>query len=344
MARVRLEDVARLAGVSMKTVSNVVHRHPHVSEATRARVQRAIDELGYRPNAIGRRLATGRTGLLAFAFCDVGLPYFAELVSVVHKEASSRGYRLLLEQTSYSIDEERQALTGGESALVDGILFQPSVMAATEIAQLRTDVPIVLLGERPAPLTVDHVMIDNVAAATEITMALAASGRRRIGFLGHEPQRRSETSRQRLLGYQHGLERAGLRLDPSLLVTRDELSAAGAAAALTAALDAGLEVDALVCRDDLAAAGALRALHERGVAVPEEVAVTGWDDVQMASYTHPTLTTVAPDTTALVRVALDLLEERIRGYEGPGRHRITPYEIRFRESAPAAARAVAAAS
>src|SRR5690242_20221595 len=111
MGRVRVQDVARLAGVSMKTVSNVVHGHPHVSESTRQRVQVAIDELGYRPNAIGRRLVTGRTGLLAFAFCDVGLPYFAELVSVVHREAVARGYRLLLEQTGYSLEEERAVLT-----------------------------------------------------------------------------------------------------------------------------------------------------------------------------------------------------------------------------------------
>jgi DNA-binding LacI/PurR family transcriptional regulator len=328
----------------MKTVSNVVHRHPHVSDATRDRVQRAIDALGYRPNAIGRRLATGRTGLLSFAFCDVGLPYFAELVSVVYREAAARGYRLLLEQTSYSAEEERAALTGGESALVDGILFQPSAMTAVEIAQLRTDVPMVLLGERPAPLTVDHVMIDNVAAATEVTMHLAALGRRRIGFLGHEATRQSETSRQRLLGYQHGLERAGLGLDMSLLVAREEVTAAGAVEALGAALDGGLRIDGLVCRDDLAAAGALRALTERGIAVPDDVAVTGWDDVQMASYTHPTLTTVAPDTATLVRVALDLLDERVAGYDGLGRHRITPYEVRFRESAPAVVPAVAAAS
>ena len=336
MRRVRLEDVARLAGVSMKTVSNVVHRHPHVSTGTRERVQQAIDELGYRPNAVGRRLATGRTGLLAFAFCEVGLPYFAELVAVVHREATARGYRLLIEQTGYSVELERAVLSSEESALVDGILFQPSEMSAIELAQERTDAPMVLLGERPAPLTIDHVMIDNVAAATEVTGNLAALGRRRIAFLGHEPRRVSETSRQRMIGYQRGLEQAGLRLDMSLLIARDSITAAGAAAALGAALDAGLRFDGLVCRDDLAAAGALRALHERGYLVPDDVAVTGWDDISMASYTHPTLTTVSPDTTGLVRTALDLLEQRLGGYDGLGRHVLVPYEIRHRESAPPA--------
>jgi DNA-binding LacI/PurR family transcriptional regulator len=345
MGRVRLVDVARLAGVSMKTVSNVVHRHPHVSSTTRERVQRAIDDLGYRPNAVGRRLATGRTGLLAFAFCDVSLPYFAELVGAVHREATARGFRLLLEQTGHDVELERAALSSEESALVDGILFQPSEMSALELAQERSDVPMVLLGERPAPLTRDPVMVDNVAAATEITGHLAALGRRRIAFLGHEPGRQSDTSSQRLLGYQRGLERSGLALDMSLLVPRETVTAAGAETALAAALDRGLRFDALVCRDDVAAAGALRALRERGFRVPDDVAVTGWDDISMASYTLPALTSVAPDTAVLVRTAIDLLEERLAGYDGLGRHVITPYEIRYRESAPALEmHAIAAAS
>jgi DNA-binding LacI/PurR family transcriptional regulator len=344
MARVRLEDVAKHAGVSIKTVSNVVHDFPHVSDGMRSKVQAAIAELGYRPNAVGRGLATGRTGLLALAVADVTIPYFAELARTVSQHAAKRGYRLLLEQTDSSLEDERAIVSASEAGLVDGVIFQPAAISSFEIAQHRSDIPIVLLGEGPAPLTVDHVMIDNVAAATEVTMHLAALGRRRIGFLGHEATRQSETSRQRLLGYQHGLERAGLGLDMSLLVAREEVTAAGAVEALGAALDGGLRIDGLVCRDDLAAAGALRALTERGIAVPDDVAVTGWDDVQMASYTHPTLTTVAPDTATLVRVALDLLDERVAGYDGLGRHRITPYEVRFRESAPAVVPAVAAAS
>ena len=110
MAKVRLEDVARVAGVSMKTVSNVIHDYPHVSTRTREKVQRAIDELGYRPNALGRRLATGRTGLIALAFADVGIPYFSELARVVSAAASERGYRLLLEVTGGTLEGERDVV------------------------------------------------------------------------------------------------------------------------------------------------------------------------------------------------------------------------------------------
>ncbi|HEY8652196.1 MAG TPA: LacI family DNA-binding transcriptional regulator [Dermatophilaceae bacterium] len=335
MAKVRLQDVARLAGVSMKTVSNVVHDYPHVSAAMRERVQQAIDELGYRPNALGRRLATGRTGLLALAFSDVSIPYFSELARIVSAAAVGRGYRMLLEQTDGTLDGERAVVSSSEAGLVDGVIFQPSVMSSHEIAQHRGDVPLVLLGEGAAPLSVDHVMIDNMAAANKATSHLIGLGRSRIGFVGHEERGQSATSSQRLMGYQEALERAGLRLDMSLLLPSKAISSHDAAQAVGAALDSGLTFDGLVCRDDLAAIGSLRALQERGLTVPGDVAITGWDNISMASFTHPSLTTIAPDTHALAEIALDMLQERIAGFDGLGRHRIVDFALIARESAPA---------
>jgi DNA-binding LacI/PurR family transcriptional regulator len=334
MRRTRLEDVARHAGVSMKTVSNVVHDYQHVSVATREKVQRALDDLGYRPNALGRRLATGRSGMLALAFADVSLPYFSELARLVSSEASRRGYRLLLEQTDGTLEGERAIVSTMEAGLVDGVIFQPSVMSSIEIAQHREDVPLVLLGEGHAPVSVDHVMVDNVAAAATATRHLIALGRRRIGFVGHEEVAQSATSGYRLMGYQQALEDAGIRVDMSLLLPSKSISAQEAAIVIGRALDHGIQFDALVCRDDLAAIGALRALQERGIDVPGSVAVVGWDDISMASFTHPSLTTIAPDTKAIANAALDMLEERISGFNGLGRHRIAEYSLVVRESAP----------
>ena len=336
MAGVRLQDVAERAGVSMKTVSNVVRDYPHVSPRMRERVQKAIDELGYRPNIMGRRLATGRTGFVALAFADIGIPYFAEVARVASRTAASFGYRVLLEETDATIEGERALLASSEAGLVDGILFQPSVMTSAEIARHRSDLPIVLLGETTAPLTMDRVMIDNIAAAREVTAHLVALGRRRIGFVGHERTALTETSRQRLTGYQEALEEARIPANPSLLLATDSASAADAVAAVGRALDDGLTVDGLVCRDDLAAIGTLRALQERGISVPGDVAVTGWDDTAMSAVTFPSLTTVSPDLEALVDRALALLAERIGGYDGAGRHEIVPHRIVVRESAPAA--------
>jgi DNA-binding LacI/PurR family transcriptional regulator len=318
----------------MKTVSNVVRDYPHVSPQMRARVQQAIDELGYRPNVVARRLATGRTGLVALAFADVTIPYFAELSRAASRAAERFEFRVLLEETDATLDGERAVLTSSEAGLVDGMIFQPAVMPSSEIARHRTDIPLVLLGETQAPLTIDRVMIDNVAAAREITQHLIDSGRRRIGFVGHESSALSETSRQRLLGYQDALSAAGLPVDPSLLIASDSVSASDARDAVRHALDDGLDVDALVCRDDLAAIGTLRALQERGVRVPDDVAITGWDDTRLSAVTFPSLTTVSPDIDAILDRAFALLDERIRGYDGVGRHELAPYRIVVRESAP----------
>jgi DNA-binding LacI/PurR family transcriptional regulator len=137
------------------------------------------------------------------------------------------------------------------------------------------------------------------------------------------------------MGYQEALEQAGVRVDTSLLIPSSTISSRDAALAVGAALEAGLQFDALFCRDDLAAIGALRALQERGLKVPEDVAVVGWDDISMASFTHPSLTTVAADTQALATTALNLLEERISGYAGTGRHKVVGFSLEVRESAPA---------
>jgi len=332
MANVRLQDVADLAGVSMKTVSNVVHAYPHVSAGVRARVEAAIAELGYQPNLSARRLVTGRTGMLSLAFSDVSIPYFAELARVVSNEATRRGYRLLLEQTDGELDREREIVSTREAGLVDGVIFQPSTMSANEISLHRKDVPLVLLGEQAAPVSVDHVMIDNFAAADQATTHLIALGRTRIGFVGHEREHLSETSLRRLEGFQHALAEAGITVDMGLLLSTAEISAASAAAAVADALDRGIVVDALVCRDDLAAIGALRAIQERGLRVPNDVAIVGWDNIAMTAFTHPTLSTVAADTAALAATALDLLEERIAGFAGLGRHLVASHSLVVRES------------
>ncbi|SBS71381.1 LacI family DNA-binding transcriptional regulator [uncultured Microbacterium sp.] len=332
----RLQDVAERAGVSMKTVSNVVRDYPHVSPKMRERVQRAIDELGYRPNVMARRLATGRTGFIALAFADVGIPYFAELARAASRRAESFDLRVLLEETDATLEAERALVASSEAGLVDGMLFQPSAMSAAEIARHRFEIPIVLLGETPAPLTIDRVMIDNVQAAREITRHVLDLGRTRIGFVGHESGALSDTSRLRILGYQEALGDAGISADPAMLIATPSIDAADTARVVGAALDAGWHADGIVCRDDLAALGTLRALQERGLRVPEDVAVTGWDDTRVSAVTFPSLTTVSPDLDAIVSRALTLLVERIGGYDGVGRHEIAPHRIVVRESAPAA--------
>ena len=165
---------------------------------------------------MGRRLATGRTGLLALAFSNVTVPYFAELSRAISAAAGTLGYRVLLEETDGTLEGERAVIASSEAGMVDGILFQPSVMSSMEISRHRGDLPIVILGEGAAPLPVDRIMIDNVAAAQAATRHLLALGRRKIGFAGHEIGQLSATSIQRIMGYQQALEEYGIRPDPRL--------------------------------------------------------------------------------------------------------------------------------
>lgn len=334
MDRVTLQDVADRAGVSMKTVSNVVRGYRHVSPGMRERVQAAIDELGYRPNSTGRSLATGRSRMLGLAFPDLRRPYFAELAHVFARVAAARGYRILLAETGATADGERSVLRDREHGIMDGMVMQPQALAARDLDDLRHGMPVVFLGEDPQPADADQVAIDNVAAARDAVGHLVRTGRRRIGFLGHETGPTSYTSAQRLEGYRAALTDSGLPYDPALLVPRGSGDALGAEQALDAALDTGLTLDALLCRDDLAAIGALRALRRHGLDVPTDVAVIGWDAIELGASTVPSLTSVSPDTRALAERTLDLLLDRLGGLAEPGRHVTVGHQLLFRESAP----------
>lgn len=335
MARVRLVDVAERAGVSMKTVSNVVHDYPHVAPALRTKVQAAIDELGYRPNLTARRLATGRTGMIALAMPEMDHPYFSELSRCIAEEATALGYRVLIEQTLSEPAAERAVLQDREEGLVDGVIFHPVRMEEREIASLRKDVPLVLLGEGTMPAGVDHVMIDNVAAAADGVRMLLDAGRTRIAFLATVRDDITGSTERRLEGYQRELAAAGLPADPELILTSQGFQVDDSQEALARAITAGVEFDAVLCRDDRMAVGAIRALAAAGRRVPEDVAVIGWDDTQMAAYCTPTLTSISPDKREIARTALRLLAERIEGHHGEGRHRIAPHSISERASTPA---------
>lgn len=330
--RVRLQDVADLAGVSMKTVSNVVRGYQHISPAMRDKVEAAIAELGYRPNLTARRLATGKTGMIALAIPELDQFYFAEIARLIGEEAGRQGYRILVEQTLNDVEAERAVIRDREEGLVDGVIFQPARIDTLEIARLRPETPLVLLGEAARPVSADHVMIDNTAAARDAVAMLVRSGRRKIAFLGTVSGDLTESTHLRLLGYQEALVAAGIPLDPALVLRSEGFAVDDGVRAITAALAAGVRFDALLCRDDQFAMSALRGLGLAGLRVPQDVAVLGWDDTAIARYATPAISSVSPDKEALVRTALRLLVDRMEGYDGVGRHEIVPHSVVERDT------------
>src|ERR671921_733346 len=188
-----LKHVAERAGVSVKTVSNVVNGYRHVTDGTRSRVQQAIEELNYRPDLAARKLRQGRSGVVALALPELDAPYFGELARRLVKQAESRGWTVLIEQTDGEVQREQAVLDGLRGRLIDGLILSPIALGAEELARRRDTVPLVLLGERVYDGPVDHVSIDNVAAARVATDHLIDLGHRRIAAVGVQPLSQSRT-------------------------------------------------------------------------------------------------------------------------------------------------------
>ncbi|MEW9552954.1 LacI family DNA-binding transcriptional regulator [Nonomuraea sp. NPDC050783] len=327
---VSLRDVAELAGVSVKTVSNVVNGYAHVSPATRTKVERALSQLGYRPNLSARNLRQGRTGVIALALPELDAPYFAELSRFVIQAAAEHRWLVVIEQTDGSLRRERQVLDGVRDHRVDGLILSPISIGADELAARTDETALVLLGERIYDGPADHVAIDNVRAARDITEHLIALGRTRVAALGVQDQSISGTAPLRLAGYREAIAAHGLA---EITAQVERYNRAEGAAAMARLLDAPSPPDAVFCFNDLLALGAMRTVLASGRRVPEDVALAGLDDIEDGRYSTPTLTTVAPDKAQLARLAVDLLKLRMDGRaDRPPQEMRTGYRLMIRES------------
>lgn len=312
-----LHDVARAAGVSIKTVSNVINNYPHVRVTTRERVEAAIDQLQYRPNQAARSLRSGRADMIGLIVPDLRNPYFAELADDVMRAARARGFSVLIEQFDADRESELAALRGARRRGLDGVLY--SVLSLGEDdAELLDEVgmPMVLLGERIFHSAHDHVTMRNTEAAQAATAHLLRGGRSRIVALGSHPGEVVGSAGLRLRGYEAAIEAAGLTVDPALVVPVDRWHRIDGAEAMRAVLDAGLAFDGVVAFNDSIALGAMRVMLERGVTIPDDVALIGFDDLDETRYSLPALTTIDPGRSEIARVAVDLLVDRIVGDDG----------------------------
>ncbi|MBN9176588.1 MAG: LacI family DNA-binding transcriptional regulator [Microbacterium sp.] len=331
-----LHDVARRAGVSIKTVSNVIHDHPHVRAETRERVREAIAALDYTPNLTARGLRSGRTGAIGLAVPDLGLSYFAELAAGTIEAAERAGVVVLVEQTGGHRDRELALLRSPRRKLTDGLLFSPLGMTADDVGALRTPYPMVVLGERIFGGPADHVTMRNVAAARAATQHLIDLGRRRIAVIGAHAGDVDGSPGLRLRGYREALDAAAIRFDPELIRPAPIWQRANGAAVVRALIADGVPFDAVFGLNDTLALGAMRALSEEGIGVPGRVAVVGFDDLDESQYAVPSLTTIDPGREWLPQAAVSTLLERISGdYAGAPRLLEAEYRLVVRESAPA---------
>ncbi|GIF00553.1 LacI family DNA-binding transcriptional regulator [Paractinoplanes rishiriensis] len=329
-----MRDVARRAGVSSKTVSNVLNGYPYIKESTRARVLAAIDELGYQMNISARNLRSGRTGIIALAVPELTLPYFAQLCDAVIEAAGAKGWTVIVEPTGGVRERELDVLSGVRRHLVDGVIFSPLALGPDEAQYLQVDFPLVMLGERILHGPTDHVAISNAEAARTATQHLLDLGRRRIAVIGANPGEVAGAATVRLDGYLAALEAAGIKRDDDLILAPGlwwhRTAGAGAMQRL---LDAGTQFDAVFGFNDTLALGALHVLLRSGRRIPEDVAVIGFDDIEETRFSMPPLTSIEPGREQIARTAVDLLAERIAG-KGPTEHReiYADFTLQVRES------------
>lgn len=329
---VSLREIAERAQVSLATVSNVVNGYRPVSEATRRRVQQAVDELGYTPNLAARHLRHGRSGVIALTVPELENPYFAELAATVVEQAHRHGYTVVLDYTGGDRETELNRLAGLADRIVDGMIFSPVRLNRDDVLGRSSRMPLVLIGESVYDVPFDHIAIDNVAASHVAVEHLVALGRRRIAFVGAHPDHTRAPAHLRLRGYLDALAAAGLPVVPELIAATAQFGRPDGFAAMRRLLDGTPEPgnqtrpdgtpepgdpkarpDAVFAYNDLVAIGALHAIRLAGLRVPDDIAVIGFDDIEDGRFSNPTLTTISPDKQHLGRLAVGQLIARIEG-------------------------------
>ncbi|WP_220035623.1 LacI family DNA-binding transcriptional regulator [Curtobacterium sp. MCBD17_013] len=329
-----MHDVARHAGVSQRTVSNVVNNSVHVAPETRARVEASLLELGYRPNVAARRLRSGRTGTITLAIPGFAERYFADLAEAVIAEARGIGTDVLVETTGGQHDRELAILDGRHGLLTDGVIMSAITIGSADDSVSRAPYPLVLVGDHEFEGPVDHVGIPNRKAARAAVAHLFQAGRDRVALVGALGQP-SDSASLRRQGYAAALRDAGRSADDAIMI-ECAWSHEGGHDAVAQLLALPHPPDGVFAMNDALALGLLDAYQRRGIRVPDDVAVIGFDNTLEARQSLPTLTSIDPSLDVIARTALTMLREQFesQGHRAP-QHRHVPFRLQIRESTAA---------
>ncbi|PBC35244.1 LacI family transcriptional regulator [Rhodococcus sp. ACS1] len=329
--RVTMSDVARKAGVSSAAVSYALSGAPGVSEERRQRILVIAEEMGFRPSRIARELRAGTTKAIGLLLADIANPFYTEVAGGVVAAAAEEGYEVFVSHVG--VDGSRQADVA--LAQVDrncsGLIFTSLVADDKPLLdKLRHEnIPIVQLYRKIEDEPSDWVGIDDYSASFEMASHVVATGRRNVAILGGPGT--SSVSANRMSGYRDALAKAGVQAinEPDLW---GELTRASGAQRARALFAEHPETDAIVCGNDLIALGVLDVCREIGKRVPEDVALTGFDDMSFSSAGPLQLSTVTVPRNLMGQRAARMILQRIAGDENPPRNELLPYGIQVRDT------------
>jgi DNA-binding LacI/PurR family transcriptional regulator len=309
-----IEDVARKAGVSKSLVSLVMRGGRHVSEGRRAAVVAAVARLGYRPNAMARGLKERRTRLIGVLVSDLHNPFFADVVAGVQDQAARAGYRVIVTTSDRSPAQEEVAIETLLQLRVDGLILSGLLVESRLIVDSSREVPVVLVG-RPAKATsLDSVTNDDRAGALAVVQHCASLGHRRIAHIDGGQGAGADARRR---GYEDGMRQ--LRLSKYMQVVPGAFTEDAGHSGALRLLDQRPRPTAIFASNDLAAIGALNAWEERGLRVPDDVSLAGYDNTSLAALRHISLTTVHQPRLEMGQMSVATLLERL--HEGRTRSR-----------------------
>jgi LacI family transcriptional regulator len=305
-----IKDVAKQAGVSTATVSRVLNGDPRVTPAYREAVLEAVTALNYRRDRIARNLRVRRSQIIGLIISDIQNPFFTSVVRGVEDVAYENDYTLLLCNSDEDNHKERLYLDIMISERTAGVIISPaSQIDNYSKAVLDAGIPVVAVDRRMLDLDVDTVVVDNLEGTYQAVKHLVSLGHKRIAFIGGPLQ--VTTAQERRHGYLRALKEHGILPDPALIKVSDYKLVGGYRAAREV-LDLGEPPTALFAANNLTTLGALNCIHEKGLRIPQDVAVVGFDDMPWAASLDPPLTAVAQPTYELGRMAADLLLQRIK--------------------------------
>jgi LacI family transcriptional regulator len=324
---VTIQEVARLAGVSPATVSRVLNRDERVGEEYRERVTTAVGQLNYHPNQLARNLRTSSSAAIALVVPDITNNHFTEMVATVEAEAYRHGYHVLVCSTDEQPDKQVTYLEMLVGERVLGVIISPSDPNGREIGRLIDEgIPVVAFDREVSDRRADAVIADNIAATREVTNLLIGAGHQDIVLVAGRPD--VETGAERIQGYEEAMRSARLRPRSINLDFRVQ----GGYEGVGGLIDSGDPLSALVVSNNLMTLGALLALRERGVRIPEDIAMVAIDDPIWASLIDPPLTTVAQPVRDMALSAMRVLIRRLGHDASPPERLIHRFELRVRAS------------
>ncbi len=326
-----MRDVARRAGVSVTTVSHVINETRVVSPESRQRVLAAMNELGYQPNALARSLRRKETYTLGVIVPDSADPFFAEIVRGIEDTSFQRGYTITLCNSDSDLDKELLYTNALTEKQVDGILFLAAGGKSTEHIQSlhKRRMPLVVVDRHTSNMGLDSVQIDNAWGGWAATRHLVELGHRRIGCISGPSD--LTLSAERVTGYRRALQEGQLMIDECLIVKGDFQYESGYRAAHYF-LNLKEPPTAIFACNDLMAVGLVSAAQALGYEIPTDLAIVGFDDVRLASFINPPLTTIAQPKYDIGRIATTMLLERIGNPDMPPRQQTLKTELIVRRS------------